>query len=177
MFLLVWTFIVVSSLLDTRNLQVHSRFFLVETEDGNHHTSDTDYAAKCENIDKKCDKYSDKCHDNLVQARCQKTCRLCPGDGGICFDRDKTQCKEYKEKGHCNDPFVANMCRKTCGICTAECSEKPCGTSCDNGHGVCDGIGHCVDASPNPCVDKQRCTRNIDCSWVPGCKDDPCVCQ
>merc|ERR1719334_97592 len=53
----------------------------------------------------------------------------------------------------------------------------PCGTGCPFGQGVCDGKGNCVDASPWPCVDEQRCTRNIECYLAPGCEDGECVCQ
>merc|ERR1712215_124804 len=128
MFPLAWTFIVVSCLMDPRNLQVHSKFWLIETVDGNYkspHPQDFS-SGTCVDQDKtQCSTYSDQCGDNTVARLCQKTCGLCPEDRGgngngkgSCFDRDKTQCAQYSDR--CNDATVGNLCRKTCGFCKDE---------------------------------------------------------
>merc|ERR1712126_65484 len=122
MFLLVWTFIFVSSLIDTRNLQVHSKFILIETGNDNYDSPQhEDYSAKCEDIDKRqCHQFSKSCHENDVANLCRKTCGLCPGGrvihGGICIDRDTTNCPKFSHR--CETGTVANLCRKTCGVCT-----------------------------------------------------------
>jgi len=110
--------------MDTRNLQVHSKFYLIETADGNLDSSKSQDLALdvCVDIDKtgQCSSsYKNSCHECSVARLCRKTCGLCPGDGGHgnCFDVDaEGQCDQYKDK--CHNGCVAKNCKKTCGICT-----------------------------------------------------------
>merc|ERR1712126_105092 len=118
MILLVWTFIVVSCLMDIRNLQVHSKFYLIETADGNLDSSKSQDLALdvCVDIDKtgQCSSsYKNSCHECSVARLCRKTCGLCPGDGGHgnCFDVDaEGQCDQYKDK--CHNGCVAKIVRR-----------------------------------------------------------------
>merc|ERR1711892_179229 len=70
-----------------------------------------------------CPQYRDKCWNEEISSKCEKTCQLCPGmtplDSYTCYDFWNNCGQLAPQVCTDSDPERRNNCKKTCGTCTA----------------------------------------------------------